>query len=201
MDGIELEFNILQAEPVVFIVGGVHGAGKSSFCAKLLSFKQLPLVTPEEVRKTLTEDYSQQEIYRRIHQQVDEYLGLGKSFIFEHVMSGHYVEKLISKANAYDLNVHLVYIDIKSSELAYSRVAERVSQGGHHRDQETIKRRLGESRTNFYNNYKNMANSWSLYCNSEEQHRCIATRGHSSEIKVYLELEFKTFIALCTGKK
>ncbi|VAW74647.1 hypothetical protein MNBD_GAMMA12-3528 [hydrothermal vent metagenome] len=200
MDRIELEIKVLQDEPVVFIVGGVHGAGKSSFCANLLNLNPIPFVTPEEIKKSLTVDYTQQEIYRRIHKQVYDYLESGQSFIFEHVMSGHYVERLISKAVMFNFNVHLVYIDIESADLACSRVRQRVNQGGHHRERDVIEKRLGESRENFYNNYKNKASSWSLYCNSDIEHRCVATARHSSGVRVYIQSRYKKFIALCNGK-
>ncbi|WP_233120894.1 hypothetical protein [Chlorobium sp. KB01] len=50
-----------------------------------------------------------------------------------------------------------------SADIAVSRVAERVMQGGHNIPEEIIRRRFAAGCTNFQNKYKAAVNAWAMY--------------------------------------
>ena len=154
-------------KPLLVGVGGVHGAGKSTFCREVLKHLQISYVTPQEMVKELEEtggSIDRSELIRRLKLRVDELIGQRQSFCFEHVMSGNYVGKLIERAIQQDYHIHLVYLEIGSVELAIRRVEKRVTQGGHEVDRSLIGDRLSQSRQNF-SHYREQADSWQIFRN------------------------------------
>ena len=114
-------------------------------------------------------------------------------------MSGSYVEKLIAKAKMSEFDVHLIYnyIYINSIDLVQSRIDRRIKAGGHNIERDKIATRLIESRLNFYERYKNIADSWDLYCNSGNSFICITSFNRASDIAVHLDADYWEFVELC----
>jgi predicted ABC-type ATPase len=53
-----------------------------------------------------------------------------------------------------------------------ARVAERVRQGGHNVPEEIIRRRFAAGRKNFETLYRDLVDSWAVYCSfGDEQQR------------------------------
>ena len=61
--------------------------------------------------------------------------------------------------------VKLWFIGLSSPELAISRVAERVAQGGHNIPEAVIRRRFKAGLENFHDRYSKVVDSWALYDN------------------------------------
>jgi len=70
--------------------------------------------------------------------------------------------------------VHLYYLWLPSVELAISRVKERISRGGHGIPGKIVRRRFERSIRNFLQNYRDLAEEWILFDNSEAKLRTIA---------------------------
>ncbi|HTN75134.1 MAG TPA: hypothetical protein VL096_07805, partial [Pirellulaceae bacterium] len=62
--------------------------------------------------------------------------------------------------------VELVFLRLKSVEMAIARVAARVRQGGHDIAESVIRRRFDAGWSNFEQRYKSLVNNWVLYDNS-----------------------------------
>ena len=62
--------------------------------------------------------------------------------------------------------VNLVYVWLRSVELATNRVAKRVVSGGHNIPEATIIRRYHRGRQNFIELYMPIADRWRVYDNS-----------------------------------
>ncbi len=60
----------------------------------------------------------------------------------------------------------LVFLSLPSTDLAVSRVATRVAQGGHSVPEETVRRRYDAGWRNFQLLYRALVDSWVLYDNS-----------------------------------
>ena len=193
MAGFELDSLDLTKDKLLVIVGGVHGAGKSSFCRELIRQKSLPYLTNEEVRKEFTTELSRREIHKIISERVREFISSGRSFYFEHVMSGHFVEKLIALARNSDYNIHLVYIDIGSSQKALSRIEHRLKLNGHDVERNKVEERLKESRDNFLKKYQSQADSWELYNNEGEKRLKVATSNKLTGLHVQNEVLYEKF--------
>ena len=162
--------------PRMVVVGGVHGAGKSSYCREIAEASGWPCLTNQRVRGSHPNGAAlpRQEVHALLREQVRIHFSAARSFVFEHVMSGHYVERLLDGARDDQFAVHLVYIDVRDSALALSRVEARLKDGGHDVEREKIAARLDESRANFWNLYRPRANSWALFDNSGQERRLIA---------------------------
>ena len=171
----------------LIIIGGTHGAGKSTFCRELREALAWPYLSPQEINQEQA-GLSQNQVFRLIIDRVKEYLKEGRSFLFEHVMSGHFIDKLMGWAAKQDFLVHLVYINISSPEKAQQRIVKRVSAGGHPIESQEVEYRLSESRKHFWENYRHRADTWSLYDNSAESRQLVA---FSAEDELIVDIQEK----------
>ena len=95
-------------------------------------------------------------------EELDESSEAGESFAFETTLSGkHYLQRIQNWQDKGYI-VKLWFISLSSPELAILRVAERVSQGGHHIPEDVIRRRFGAGLENLIK-YKEVVNSWAVY--------------------------------------
>ena len=85
---------------------------------------------------------------------MDEYTKAGESFAFETTLSGNHYLQRIQEWKDLGYTVKLWFIKLSSPELAISRVAERVAQGGHNIPEEIIRRRYIGSLQNLSNYQK-----------------------------------------------
>ena len=62
--------------------------------------------------------------------------------------------------------MHFFFLWVKSVDVALSRVRERVLKGGHDVPEAVVRRRFGRSISNFFSEYRRLADSWYLFDNS-----------------------------------
>ncbi len=98
--------------------------------------------------------------------EIDDCVDAGKSFAFEITLSSLTYLKKIAVWQAHGYQVKLWFLSLPSADVAVSRVANRVSQGGHNIPEETIRRRFKAGRENFHNYYSKIVNSWAFYDSS-----------------------------------
>jgi hypothetical protein len=65
--------------------------------------------------------------------------------------------------------VTLYFLSLPTVEIALSRVAERVRQGGHDVPEDVVRRRFVSGRENFETLYKPIVDKWLLYDNSSQE--------------------------------
>ncbi|WDE98626.1 hypothetical protein PQO03_12340 [Lentisphaera profundi] len=176
-----------KSKGALIIVGGTHGAGKSTLCRELQDILKWPYLTPQEILKEQRE-LTKNQVFRLIVKRAKSYLNENKSFVFEHVMSGSFVDKLISWAEQEKFDIHLVYMNISSTQKANQRIIKRVAEGGHQLADQDINYRLSESRMHFWEDYRHKAHTWTLYDNSAEKRQLLAC---SSKEKLSIEIQQK----------
>ena len=76
---------------------------------------------------------------------------------------------LIAGWRAAGYRVTLFFLSLPSPEMAISRVAERVRQGGHDVPEDIIRRRFFRGKEHFEALYKPIVNDWILYDNSGDE--------------------------------
>ena len=86
-------------------------------------------------------------------------------FAFETTLSGRSYLKLIRQLKKQGYEVHFFFLWVKSVDVALSRVRERVLKGGHDVP-EAVVRRFDRSISNFFAEYRRLADSWYLFDNS-----------------------------------
>ena len=69
-------------------------------------------------------------------------------------------------------------------KLALARIKERVAQGGHHVPVKDVRWRFIKSFNNFFNDYKPLADHWSIIDNSKVPPQLIAS-GKSDSVEIF----------------
>jgi predicted ABC-type ATPase len=75
------------------------------------------------------------------------------------------------KESGYSIEIN--YIRLPSPQLALSRVAARVKQGGHNVARADVLRRYNRGWTNFLEVYRPLADHWTIYDSSEATPRLL----------------------------
>lgn len=157
--------------PQVVIIAGPNGAGKSTLAPILLrdTFELRDYVNADPIALGLSgfdpasmAFEAGRIMLRRLHSLAEQ----RKNCAFESTLSARsyagWIERLI--ANGYDFE--LMFLWLRSPELAVQRVRERVRSGGHDVPEEVIRRRYATGLKNFWTLYLPLADAWSVYDNS-----------------------------------
>ena len=98
--------------------------------------------------------------------EIDECVNAGHSFAFETTLSGLAYLKKIAIWQKLGYEVKLWLLSLPMEDVAVSRVARRVQQGGHNIPEDVIRRRFRAGLENFYERYSKVVNSWAFYDSS-----------------------------------
>jgi len=152
--------------PRVLIIAGPNGAGKTTFAKEFLpnegalrQFVNADLIA--QGISPFAPDTADVAAGRAMLARLDELSGSGVDFALETTLSGRWLLGHISKWRAMGYSVVLLYLQLSDPELAISRVANRVSLGGHHIPEDVILRSL-ELRDSVY---KGAVDRWFVYDN------------------------------------
>ena len=103
---------------------------------------------------------------RMVLREIDRLAAQRVDFAFETTLSGlNYARRLRGWKRA-GYRVEIVYLRLRSIQLALRRIAARVRQGGHDVPRRDVVRRFSRSWENFERIYKPLADSWAVYDNS-----------------------------------
>lgn len=184
--------------PNLVIISGSNGSGKSTAAPALLQnavhidnfvnadviAKGLSAFQPEKVAMQ-----AGRIMLDRIHHLANN----GFTFAFETTLASKTFAPWIKKLKVSGYRFHLVFLWLKSEELAISRVAERIKMGGHAVPEETIRRRYHAGLRNFFNLYLPIADKWSIYDNSDAtQFNLIAAMNNEHQIQIEQPILWQT---------
>jgi len=102
-------------------------------------------------------------------QLISEHVASGESFAVETTLAGRNYARSIPRWRAQGYRVTLYFLSLPTVEIALSRVAERVRQGGHDVPEDVVRRRFVSGRENFETLYKPIVDKWLLYDNSDQE--------------------------------
>jgi predicted ABC-type ATPase len=157
--------------PQVYVIAGPNGAGKTTFARTFLleEVNCSQFVNADLIAGGLSPfDPAAAAVRagRLMLGEIERIMKEGTDFAFETTLSGRswllWFERL--KQRGYGIN--LFYLWLSSPEMAIGRVAQRVRQGGHHVDEEVIRRRYKRGLHNFFQLYSPLADTWTLIDNS-----------------------------------
>jgi predicted ABC-type ATPase len=160
------------------VIAGPNGAGKTTFARRYLPesvgvihFVNADLIAGglSPLRPELAAIAAARIVLREIHR-----LATAKvDFAFEATLSGltHVARLRALKRRGY--RIEIVYLRLRSTRLAMSRVAARVKQGGHDVPKRDVIRRFSRSWRNFDRIYRLLADSWAVYDNSGDDPRLL----------------------------
>jgi predicted ABC-type ATPase len=128
------------AKPVLHLIVGVNGAGKTTFYYRQLKpyleqrLSELPFVNAEEIQRTRGLSLDPRDAYQAARFAAErraELLRQRRSFVAETVFSHPSKMDLIREAQKRGFRVFLYHLHVRTPELAVKRVETRVLQGGH----------------------------------------------------------------------
>ena len=155
----------------IVILAGPNGAGKTTFAREfLLHEADCPIfVNADLIASGLSPFRPEVTALRAGRLMIEEIRGharAGRSFAFETTLSGLAYTRLIPRWRRQGYRVKLIYLRLASVDLALSRVAARVLQGGHGVADSVVVRRFAAGWRNFERVYKPLVDGWALYDNS-----------------------------------
>jgi len=137
--------------PVLYVLAGVNGAGKSSIGGVLLRQRGLDYFNPDEfaacARKAGCEDANSQA-WHFGKSRLERAIARRASYAFETTLGGKSMADLIHHAAQTGFDVIIWYCGLKSVDLHIQRVRERVEKGGHDIPAPLIHERWTNSRQN-----------------------------------------------------
>lgn len=185
--------------PTVVVLGGVHGAGKTTLGQRLRQRQPFHYLSPQQIQVEQPELTSMQAVLRAVRERVESHLRSKESFYFEHIMSGHYVGRLIAEAHSNSFLLHLIYLNVSDATQAIGRVANRVRSGGHDVDGAIVEARLRESRRRFWNDCRVNSDSWQLFDATKTNSPLIASGEATKKTTVLDKVSFAHFQELVCG--
>lgn len=167
----------MSNQPIMILIGGINGAGKTTFYYQQLapelggSVVDFPYVNADELeRKKYPNEIGLHsvEMGKLAAKIRKQYLQAGQSFITETVFSHESKNELIKEAQAHGFFVHLNHVHVSSAELAFKRVQDRVTAGGHDVPREKVESRYKRTITNI-RNASTIADVTIVWDNSSQQ--------------------------------
>ena len=179
----------------IVIIAGGNGVGKTTFARVFLQEDDYEFLNVDEIAKSLSaENPGEKKISagKLFFQRLNESVAQNKSLLIEITLSGRYLQKQFVTWREQDYQIHIIFIFAESPEILIERIAERVKKGGHFVPDEDVRRRFVRGKQNFWNVYKNSADKWFLYYNTQNNFQLIAT-GEKSKIIVIDKILFEKF--------
>ncbi len=172
--------------PHLVIIAGPNGAGKSTAAPALLkdALHMDNFVNADVIAQGLCAYQPEKAaiqagriMLNRIHTLADD----KSDFAFETTLASKSFATWIPNLKKQGYQFHLVFLWLKTVDLAIFRVRERVKTGGHSVPEETIRRRYLAGLKNFFNLYTPLADSWQFYDNSDADLFLIASKTNKND--------------------
>jgi len=158
--------------PNLYIIAGCNGAGKTTasytILPEILDCKEF--VNADNIAAGLSPFNPESvalEAGRIMLTRIHELLNDGADFAFETTLATKSYISLLNEAKAAGYHVTLLFFWLDSPEQAIKRVAQRVSEGGHHIPDEVVVRRYYRGIYNLINLYIPNCDKWMVLDNMD----------------------------------
>ena len=145
-----------MSRPVLYVLAGVNGAGKSSIGGHLLERDGLTWFNPDAFARELKtatgcdQDAATAQAWQEGIRRLDGAIAKGLNYAFETTLGGKTVaSKLLEATKSHDLLIW--FCGLSSPELHIARVKARVAAGGHPIPEEKIRERYPLAQLNLIN--------------------------------------------------
>ena len=179
----------------LYVIAGCNGAGKTTasytILPEILDCKEF--VNADEIARGISPFQPEKvgiEAGRMMLKRIKNLLEAGESFAFETTLSTRSYVTFIEKAKQLGYQVTCLFLLLDSEELAISRVATRVKEGGHHIPEDVIRRRYKSGLKNFFNLFLHRVDNWLFVNNSGDSYEIIA-EGSLNDMTVNNVLQWK----------
>ncbi|HEY0097440.1 MAG TPA: zeta toxin family protein [Pyrinomonadaceae bacterium] len=181
-----------SSPPQVFIIAGATGAGKSTLAPFLLrdAFGLNEFVNADTIALGLSAFSPESvtfEAGRIMLARLRDLARTRQSFAFETTLATRSYAAFVAGLRREGYEFQLLYLYLRSPELAVERVRSRVRLGGHNVPAPVVHRRFHNGARNFFRLYRPLADTWGMYDNSTlDAPRPVAV-GHRDEFTRVLQ--------------
>ena len=145
----------------IIIIARPNGAGKTTFARDFLpaEAQTLRFINADLIAAGLAPFNPESASYkagRLMLEEIDQCVNAGYSFAFETTLSGLVYLKKIAAWQASGYEVKLWFLSLPNDDIAVSRVAYRVLQGGHNIPENVIRRRFKAGLESFHERYSKL---------------------------------------------
>nr|WP_020475404.1 zeta toxin family protein [Zavarzinella formosa] len=184
-------------EPLVVILGGINGAGKTTASEMLLGNKRsMPFVNTDAIARGLNAfapERSAIQAGQIMLARLNDLADKKASFAFESTLSGRTYISFLRRLQTEGYRVELCYFWLPSPEMSIERVRLRVKSGGHHIPAETIRRRHPKTMSNFWDDYRGLADHWMMFGNAGRWPELTAFGSRQEKPTVIQPADFQLF--------
>lgn len=183
-----------MANPYVVVVAHPNGAGKSTTARSLLrdTLQVREFVNADTIASGLSAfqpDAVAVSAGRIMLQRISNLAAACENFAFETTLARRsFAPRLIALKNG-GYAIHLLFLWLRSADLAVDRVAECVCLGGHAVPTEVIRRRYSAGLMNLFRIYLPVADTWQLFDNSEPGLPRMIAAGEQSHPRIVADKE------------
>ena len=175
--------------PKLFIIAGCNGAGKTTasytILPEILNCREF--VNADEIAKGLSPFQPEKvaiDAGRIMLSRVKDLLQEEINFAFETTLATKSYKNIILKAQEKGYSVTLLFFWLQNVELAKRRVEKRVSEGGHHIDNDVIERRYYAGIKNLFDIYLSLADTTLIYDNTSGDHTFVTRKDAGEDISI-----------------
>lgn len=160
------------AAPHVIVVGGANGAGKSTSAPALLrdALDVTEFVNADAIAGGLSAFRPETvgvAAGRIMLGRMRHLAAAHENFAFETTLASRSFAPWLRGLQRAGYRVHLVFLWLRSADLAVIRVAERVRLGGHDVPEKIVRRRYDKGLRNFFGLYMPLADGWQFFDTSD----------------------------------
>ena len=175
-----------EENPQVIVIAGPNGAGKTTLAPFLLrdTLRVLEYVNADPIALGLSgfdpgsvAFQAGRVMLNRLHDLATQ----SKTFAFESTLAAKSYASWIEKLRNDGYEFHLVFLWLRSADLAVQRVRERVRAGGHDVKEAVVRRRYRGGLRNFWKFYQPLADRWAVYDNSGSSLPVMLAQGARTE--------------------
>ena len=181
---------MLVRPPLVVLIAGPNGAGKSTTAPRLLrgALAVSEFVNADTLALGLSAfrpDSVSLAAGRVMLERLHALAATRVDFAFETTLASRSFAPWLLHLRQTGFRSHLAFLSLSSPDLAVARVEERVRQGGHHVDEETVRRRFMSGLRNFFTVYQDLVDSWQMLDNADMRGlHLVATRQTGAKLAI-----------------
>jgi len=171
------------SEKVLYVIGGVNGAGKSTFTDATFGSTDIKYINVDRMAMEMFGDYSTESNIKAGKEAINILNSWPKTrkpivweSVLESVLEGSFFGRTVNLYKKHGYMIDLTYLFLEDQETHLERIRNRVENGGHDISTTDVIRRFHKRSKNFIDSSE-MSDSWRLLCNQNPWFELVAF-GH-----------------------